>query len=208
MTSALAKATSHEFLRRHCVEVNQTLPLIEALEELSPQDAPSVATRSVVLSYVIGIGFGADAPRLKASLDGSGLYGHASAHERALLSRSEHTSQEKVEAMWLTECVQSLAWCLGLVELNPFQRCDDDLASHFPRPFTDPTGFISTASLRPIDEIYQQVDLHYRLHWAAGNARLMGRLSTVDEGLISERRKALDWVIGAERDWDAIPLDT
>jgi hypothetical protein len=208
MTSAVAKATSHEFLRRHCVEVNETMPLIEALEELSPQDAPSVATRSIVLCYVIGIGFGADARRLKASLDGYGLYGHASAQEQALLSRSEHTPQEKVNATWLTECVQSLAWCLGLVELNPFQRCDDDLASHFPQPFTDPKGFISTASLRPIDEIYQQVDLHYRLHWAARNARLMGRRSTVDEGLVSERRKALDWVIGVESDWDGIPLDT
>ena len=36
----------------------------------------------------------------------------------------------------------------------------------------------------------------------------MGSRSTVDERLISERRKALDWVIGVESDWDEIPLDT
>ena len=208
MTPALAKTASHEFLRRHSVPVNETLPLLESVEELSPQDARSVATRIVVLNHVIGIGFGADANRLRASLDEFGLYEHASTRERDLLSRSEHTQQEKVNATWLTECVQSLTWCLGLVELDPFQRCDDDLANHFPRPFTDPSGFISEATLRPRHEIYQQADLHYRLHWAARNARLMGHQSTVDEGLISERRKALDWVIGVEADWDEIPLDT
>lgn len=208
MTPALAKTASHEFLRRHSVEVNETLPLIEAVEQLSPQDARSVAIRSVVLSYVIGIGFGADTRRLKASLEQFGLLAHASARERELLSRSEFTPQEKVNATWLTECVQSLAWCLGLVELDPFRRCDDDLASHFPQPFTDPSGFISDATLRPVDEIYQQADLHYRLHWAARNARLMGHRLGVDEGLISERRKALDWAVGVGQDWDEIPLDT
>jgi hypothetical protein len=208
MTPTLAKAASHEFLRRHSVKVNETLPLIEAIEELRPQDAQSVAIRSVVLSYVIGIGFGADANRLKASLEQFGLFEHTSACEQDLLARSEHTQQEKVNATWLTECVQGLAWCLGLAELDPFRRCDDDLASHFPAPFTDPRGFISGATLRPLEEIYQQADLHYRLHWAARNSRLMGSRSTVDEGLISERRKALDWVIGVETDWDEIPLDT
>jgi hypothetical protein len=208
MTPALAKAASHEFLRRHAIEVNETLPLIEAVEELTPQDAGSVATRSVVLSYVLGIGFGADARRLKASLEQFGLYEHASTREHDLLSKSQHTQQDRVNATWLTECVQSLAWCMGLVDLDPFRKYDDDLATHFPPPFTDPRGFIADAVLRPTEEIYQQADLHYRLHWAARNARLVRTRSTVDEGLISERRKALDWVIGVEADWDEIPLDT
>lgn len=208
MTPALAKSISHEFLRRHCIEVNETLPLLEPVEVLQPQGARSVAIRCIVLSHVIGIGFGADIGRLKASLEEFALFEYASAREQGLLSRSEHSQQEKVNATWLIECVQSLAWCLGLVELDPFRRCDDNLASHFPRPFADPRRFISEATLRPLNEIYQQVDLHYRLHWAARNARLMKRPSTVEEGMISERRKALEWVIGPEQDWDEIPLDT
>ena len=208
MTPALVKTASHKFLRHHSIEVNETLPLIEAIKELSPQDARSVAIRSVVLSYVIGIGFGADTRHLKSSLENWGLLAHASEQEQELLSRSEHTPQEKINATWLTECAQSLAWCLGLVELDPFRRCDDDLASHFPQPFTDPTAFIFEATMRPLEEVYQQADLHYRLHWAARNARLMGHHTTIDEGLISERRKALDWVIGVEPDWDQIPLHT
>jgi Domain of unknown function (DUF4272) len=207
MTPELARKNSHEFLRRHSVPINDSLPLIESMDEFSPQDAPSVATRIVVLNHVIGIGFGGDAFHLKGLLEEFGLFQHASPQEQDLLSRSEHTQQEKINATWMTECVQSLAWCLGFVNLDPFRRCDDDLASHFPRPFADPRLFISAARLRPLEEIFQQADLHYRLHWAARNARLMGQQSSVHEGLISERRKALDWVVGVA-EWDEIPDST
>lgn len=208
MTPVLAKATSHEFLRLHLIEINENLPLIETVDELRPQDGRSVAIRSIVLSHVIGLGFGADAKRLQASLRNFGLLEYASPKERELLCKVDHTQQDKVNATWLVECVQSLAWCLGLVDLDPFKHCDDNLASHFPPPFADPSNFISQANLRPIDEIYQQVDLHYRLHWAARNARLTGRSCKIAEGYISERRKALDWTIGVESDWDEVPLDT
>lgn len=208
MTPEVAKTKSHEFLKSHSIEINESLPLIETIEELKPQNAQSVATRAMILSYVIGIGFGANTERLKKSLEEFGLFKYASAKEQTLLSKLEHTQQEKINATWQTECVQSLAWCIGLVGLNPFQMCDDNLASHFPKPFTDPNNFISTATLRPLDEIYQEVDLHYRLHWAARNARLKGHKTNLVEGLISERRKAFDWVIGVEINWDEIPLDT
>ena len=121
MTPVLAKAASHEFLRLHSIEINENLPLIERIDELRPQDDRSVAIRSIVLSHVIGLGFGADAKRLQVSLRDFGLYEYASPKERELLSKAEHTQQEKVNATWLVECVQSLAWCLSLVDLDPFQ---------------------------------------------------------------------------------------
>ena len=208
MTPAQAKTASHGFLRQHSVQIGEALPPLEPVEELCPQDAASVATRSIVLRYVMGIGFGVEARSLKASLQEFGLFEHTSAQEQGLLSRPEHTQKEKINATWLTECIQSLPWCLGLVDLDPFRRCDDDLASHFLQPFSDPGGFISGATLRPFDEIYLQADLHYRLRWATREARLMGTRCPVEQEVIAERRKALDWVIGVEANWDEIPLDT
>jgi len=209
MTPAVAKRDSHDFLHRHAIDINEALPFLETMDELHPQDAQSVARRIVVLNHVIGVvGFGAPADRLRASLEAFGLFQNASAREQELLSRTGHSQQEKTDALWLAECVQSLAWCLGLAGLDPFRRCDNNLASYFPRPFANPSGFISGATLRPMDEIYQQADLHYRLHWAARNARLMGQRSKVDEQLTAERRKGLDWVIGVEANWDEISLDT
>lgn len=208
MGPEIAKSTSHQLLRSHGIAINEHLPLLEGRDELKPQNAEAVARRCVVLNYVIGIAYGANVPNLNQYLKDIGLIAYASLRERELLGRAKHSEQEKTDAGWMVECVQSLAWCLGLVELDPFRGCDDDLASHFPRPFVDPSEFIAGAELRPFDEIYQQADLHYRLHWAARNSRLTGTPCAVSEELIMERRKPLDWVIGVEEDWDEVPCDT
>ena len=202
------KLKSHIFLKEHSIPINESLPLIEAIEELNPQNAKSVAQRIVILNHVIGIGFNADPKKLKKALIEFDLFKYASVKEKELLSKEKHSDQEKIDATWQIECIQSLSWCLGLVDLNPLKECDDDLASHFPKPYCDPKDFIESANLREWDVIFEQADLHYRIHWATRDVRLTGKESPIQEGLISERRKALDWVIGVEQDWDEIPLDT
>ena len=202
------KAQSEAFLRKHRIEINPTLPIIEAQDELSPQSADTVATRAAVLSYVIGLGFGQSAEEMKRPLVDFGLFDSASPNEQRLLNASTISEQDKINCTWLVECVQSLGWCLGLVDLDPFSQCDDDLASNFPAAFVDPSEFIRNATLRPFGEIYQQADLHYRLHWAARNSRLTGQECPIQEGFIAERRKPLDWVIGVADEWDEVPMDT
>lgn len=117
-----AKAKSHEYFRKHSIQINEIFPLLESESDLSSQDATSVARRSIILSYVTGIGVGADVPKLQQYLEEIGLLQYASKKERRLLGSSTHTEQEKIDATWLTECVQSLAWCLGLTELDPFRQ--------------------------------------------------------------------------------------
>lgn len=203
-----AKHHSHDFLAAHGVRINESLPLIEAPHELKPQTADDVARRAVVLGHIIGIGFGQPGAKMKAPLEQFGLLRFASANEVRLLNADTYTEQEKVNATWLVECMQAIGWCFGFVNLDPFAGCDDDLATHFPAPFTDPKYFIANAALRPFPELYQQADLHYRLHWVARDARINGTDSPVQEGVIQERRKAIDWVVGVEADWDKMPMDT
>jgi len=209
MTAEEAKSASHVFLQSHKIQINSGLPVIESIEDLVPQTAQAIARRCVILSHVIAVvGYGADVRKLKDALTKFGLFEYASQKEQDLLNRASHSSQEKTDATWLAECVQSLAWCVNLVGMSPFRRCDDDLASHFPPPFSDPSAFINSVIARPLEEIYQQADLHYRLHWAGRNARLTRVPSIAHEGLIGERRKGLDWAIGVEADWDRMPDDT
>lgn len=208
MTPDEVKNRSHDILVAQGVRINESLPLIEAPNELNPQSAESVARRAVVLVHVAGIGFGQQGARMMAPLKQFRLLQYASAQEIRLLNADAYTEQERTNAAWLVECIQALGWCLGFVDLDPFTRCDDDLASHFPKLFADPSDFIANATLRPFTELYQQADLHYRLHWAARNDRLVGAHSPLEEGVILERRKAIDWVIGVESDWDEMPLNT
>lgn len=202
-----AKSKSEAFLKARGIRVNESLPFIEAPEELRPVSAQEVARRSLVLGYMIGIGYRQTGSRLKAQVEKWGLYQSTSETERALLEKKEYSEQEIVDATWLTECVQSLAWGLGMAELDHFRRCDDDLGPKFPI-MSDPSGFIAAARMRKFEEIYFQSDLLYRLHWASRDDRMHGRAVMLDEGLIRERRKAMDWMLGVEPDWDEVPSDT
>jgi hypothetical protein len=56
--------------------------------------------------------------------------------------------------------------------------------------------------------IHRGATHHWAIHWAARDARVTGGAFPVGEGLIRERRKAFDWVIGVEADWDEMPSDT
>ncbi|WP_265595135.1 DUF4272 domain-containing protein [Haloferula sp. BvORR071] len=202
------KADNNALLHSWGFPVNEALPLLEEESELNPRGAADVARRCMVLGYVVGIGFGADTADLKAALEEWGLWPYTSGRERELLSRIKHSKQERIDITWLEECLQSFAWCLGLDELPRLHCCGEELASKFPEPYTDPADFIAAAKLRPFEEIYREADFHYRLHWATRDARLKNEEFPVSEGLIRERRKALDWALGVEADWDEVPADT
>jgi hypothetical protein len=130
-----------------------------------------------------------------------------SEYEKKVLSMNEVPMQDKNNMAWLCECAQALAWCLRLVNLNPFRHCDNDLFPKIPSQ-SDPSLFIEKAELRPISEIQAQCDLHYRMHWYARNCSLVGQESKLDLEIIMERRKALDWVYGVGESWDDIRMDT
>ena len=208
LSPAKIKASSTKSLKSMGILVPDHLPTLEEESALAPKSATAVAYRCSVLNQIIGIGFGADIGGLREALIKYELLEYASDHESEMLSRRVATAQEKIDAEWLVECMQSFAWCLGLADLNLLQHCDDDLTSCYPTPHEDPSAFIDASELRPFTEIYRQADLHYRLHWAARNARLNGDDFPVSESIIRERRRALDWVIGVEDNWDDVPSDT
>lgn len=200
------RTENNALLRSRGIQVNEFLPLLEEASLLQPlaPGAAEIARRCMVLNHLIGIGFGGHPTTLKAAVEKWDLWSEASGRERGILSCDSHDEQELIDAMWLVECVQSFAWCLGLAGLPHLEGCEADLASKFPPPLTDPAEFIARARLRPFEEIYREADYHYRLHWATRQARLTGQPFGRYEGLVMERRKALDWAIGAEADWDSV----
>lgn len=202
----LKTKTTH-YLASIGIEVPSHLPLIEGINEVKPRNAKEIAGRLCALAYVIGLGFGAKGSELSELIQKYGLEHFVSKREQRLLNDEVLGDQDKVDMSWQTECAQALAWCIGLVELNHFQHCDDDLAQKIPFK-TDPSDFIRCAKLRPIIEIQEQSDLLYRMHWYARNCRLNGRDCDLSESIISERRKAIDWTYGVEEDWDKVPMDT
>ncbi len=198
------KAVSNAQLQELGIVTNDELPTMDVIEELEPQTARDVARRALVLIYVLGLGFGAKPLKLKKALTDYSLWDYVTDAERALLNKKNLNEQDRINAQWLIEDVQALAWCLGLVELKPFEHYDDDIASQFPKLYTSPKEFILGATLRPYEEMYQQADFHYRLHWVAQNGVEESDDFHVSVSLIQERRRALEWVIGVDQDWDSV----
>lgn len=203
-----AKMQSEDQLRSLNVLVNPNLPVIEAPSDLAPRSPSAVAGRAFVLSYVVGIGYGRSGSEMLARIQEFGIAAHLSPLERDFLAQASYSESDTAWASWLGEAAQSLAWALGYVELHPLRLSSDELAAHFLSPEIVPLQQIESATLRPFDQLYAQADLHYRLHWAARQARLARKPFPQPETCIEMRRRSLDWIIGAPNEWDDIPSDT
>jgi len=182
-------------------------PIVALYANPSPA-APDVARRALVLNALIGRAYGADRALLDGYLRKNDLGDAVTPTERALLAKDRLARQERIDATWLVECVQVLAWGLGLVDLDHFRRCDDDLASNFPAPRDSARAFVAGARLRPFEEIHRQCDLLYCLHWAVTEARLRDRKGKLDGSVIRERHRAINWLAGVESRWDEVSTDT
>ena len=101
----------------------------------------------------------------------------------------------------------------------PDKICDCDLVMGTMRDFKNLEDFMANTTLRPIEEILQALDLYYRYHWAAVNARVNGSdPAGIDEDIVMERRAGLEWLCckGQENDnltdtynaWDYPNLNT
>lgn len=207
MNTEEIKKRNSKYLSSIDIEVPEHLPTIESLEEVVPRSAKDVARRVCALTYVIGLAFDVKGKELKGWLDQYDLLDFVSNYEKKLLDTDSISRQDKQKMSWMPECSQALAWCLGLVELNHFKHCDDDLVKKIPFK-TEPKRFIEDATIRPITEIQEQADLLYRMHWYIRNCNYTGKPCELNEGIIYQRRKAIDWVYGVSESWDNIPMDT
>ena len=207
MTLTEIKSATEEFLTKNNILINENLPLIEPIEEVNPLDVKTIAKKLCSLTYLIGLGYNATQKEIKDLLVQYNLENELSRYEKKLISSKKLSEQDKINCTWLDEAAQALAWTINLVELNNFTHCDDDLADKIPFE-QSPDEFIENATLKSIEEIQMMVDQLYRLHWYAKHCRLEVKECFYSESIIRERRRAIDWVYGIEKNWDEVPTDT
>jgi len=205
MNAAAFRAETVDRFANWGIAANTNLPLVER-PSVTPPAAARVAARAVSICYVVGIFYDADRTELVRLLQDFKLWDVVPSSERGLLEAPTVPPGEKQLLDWLPESAQVMAWSLRLADLNHLQRCDDTLYTLFPFK-TDPTPFISEAKLRPYDEIGQELDVLYMLHWATVDALLKSQQPPVDPIQIRFRRRAIEWIWGTN-EWDQISLDT
>lgn len=193
--------------------VLESLPVIEDEKVIKPRDAQQVAKRSIatVICAVKGETLGKDEALVKDLVKRYQANKFFSPEEKLFIGNKSPEQQEYIDHAWQYECQHVYLWALGHIEkLNPPGTICD--VSNDVEAFQDQdvTNYINKAKLRSTTEIFDMADYYYRLHWAAIELRINNKETTkIDEGIIRERHRALNWLIRyLDQDWDEVTTDT
>lgn len=184
---------------------NTWLPV---LEDPDIRSIDEVKGRMGVMNALINISFGAPIHIIRSWIDTQGLTRYLSGweHEILLKSNDELSDYESNSLRWYLEGLWGLMWATKLTDtLDETEWCDDHMAQLLPDLQENESNkkIDDLSVLRGDDEIYNMLDFYYRLHWYCVDERFNGR-----EALVYERRKALEWLINKESDWDNIEMGT
>jgi hypothetical protein len=205
------KRKSEDTISKFGANINSNLPMMD-YQGLRNKD--EVIERVTIMAGMVYIAHQAPPSVIRVWIEDQGLYQHISEFEKGILEKSELkvTSKEILKLKWYVESLWALVWVLGINNtFNVNQPVGDDLIQMVPdiKKGQDFSILEAKALLRNEEEIYEQADLNYRLHWHLVDARLNGKKhSEFDENTIIERRKALEWVVNPEERWDEIDLST
>jgi hypothetical protein len=208
--SRKVKAENDLILKGKGYRVNDWLPIIE---RPSMRSLDEIKGRMSVMNALINISFDAPIFIIKEWIGKSNFDHYLSKWETAILEKDSDdlTVIESNGLRWYLEGLWALMWVTGMIdELDEKNWCGDHMASLLPNLEEGETNekLDSINTLLPEESLFKMLDYYYRLHWYCVDERLQGRKALVDEGLVYERRKALEWAMNQELDWDDVEMGT
>jgi hypothetical protein len=211
------KKRSEAILRRKKIPINDSLPCTEASSPVTLRTPQEVARRATIIAVIAAKSEPEAWDQLPAQriLQDRGLWEDVTLKEQAYLAkRKEPPEQERGQFSWKYEGAWVLLWALGHIEDDdlgePNNICDVPRLSAIVAQ-TPPEQFIGGAKLRPKGRILDELDLIYRYHWAAVDARINGRAppGEMEPGVVYERHYALNWLTRfMDQEWDDVQAHT
>lgn len=185
------------------------LPVVEEASTIKPRTTQEVVQRCLANTFAAVRGETNDKALADKLVADFGVSGALSPDELKFLSAATPSSQDLSDFSWRYECTHVFLWALGfLTELAPpDQQCNVAKEAGVIRA-KGPGGFAAAANLRSLDELLDENDYYYRLHWAAIELRSQPN-PRANEEIIQERHRALNWLIRyLKQDWDDVSTDT
>lgn len=213
-TAEQRKNESEKLLRSLEIPYIDHLPLTHEESDTRIRTPQEIAERILILTYLNYASEVRDEKETTvAFLQANLLWDKVSDYEKQLLQKPELTQQEKTDIFWRTEAVWLLLWVINKVDKLklPGEKAEiDEIIKRLPGFLARPNDFIETATIRPVTEILDILDLTYRLHWAARNARLTSKPipANMSLSIVMERHYAINWVTYYADNWDEITTDT
>lgn len=205
------KEQSEEKIKKYGAKINPNLPIIDYQ---GVRNSDEIIKRVTIMAGMVYIAHQAPPSIIKGWIEEQDLFNYVTEFEKGILEKSEIevTPTEIMSLKWYVESLWALVWVLGInnnFRIN--EPVGDNLIQMVPdvRNKQDFSTLEAQTLMRNEKEIYEQVDLYYRLHWYLVDARLNGKKhNKLDEGTIMERRKALEWVVTPGEEWEKIDLST
>ena len=177
------------------------------------RDEESVVARALILNAMLNIHFRAPTQIIAKWIERNELNSFLSEREKSILSRDNDklAPQELIDLYWYIEALWALLWATKMVDTMDFTTpIPDTMAAICPNlQKNEGVEKFQKMELRGYDEIYKERDLYYRVMWCARQWSLTGRRSEeFDLSRTLERRRALEWIMDAELDWDDVPQGT
>lgn len=206
------KLKTEKYLKTKKIPFNKDLPLIDDAKNVKIRSAQDVARRAIVLYNITALGFGIEKQKVIETLKKSGVWDSMAPSEKEFVEAAAPTKQQTIDATWRVEALWSLLWALGKVKTLDFptQPCDPQkIHGLMPKP-EEAKAFIASARLRDAEEILDETDKIYRIHWAVRDAQLNKKAvpARLDPGVVVERHYALNWLTWYADEWDDITTDT
>lgn len=205
------KSESEQIILAAGGQICDWLPVIERTTMRSREE---IVGRALIMNAMLQIYFNAPVEIIDGWIFDNGLEDHVSPNEDFILSRQTEqlTETEKINLYWYIEGLWALMWLGNLIEALPFDRSVEDyMASLAPdlQSNEDGSKFQNKMRIRPFAEVYKMLDLYFRLSWYTRNGELNGYdTGAIKLPVIMERRRALEWALQPDVEWDKIELNT
>ena len=212
------KNESENFIQKKHIAFLGSLPMLPASNEVTVKSVDVICKRAVasLLSTQISAEIRDNgAERIGFFVDLMKQFGVSDAlnpQEKRLLEPNP-TAQDILNIEWEYEAYWSLVWALGLVEdiTDGGTICDCEKAIMLVAGVKSYDEFKSRCKLRDTEEIMDMLDLYYRYHWATVQHRAVDPklpIGNLNEEIVMERRRGLQWLISEEDDWFEIAMHT
>lgn len=154
-------------------------------------------------------------PFFKKLIEEQDMVNVLSKSEKIILNRGKILRQEEIDKSWYQEGLYALSWCLGIIEKIELPQNEANLNPIFPHlpPEIDIKKFVDNAKLIDDQEVLQETEFYYGLHWALRHPESWSILNKLkykkyNLSIVRERRKSFEWLIDDSLEWDDISLDT
>jgi hypothetical protein len=211
-TNLRRKAASIRLLQARNIPTIDHLPPLDPDEELGSRPVLEVfhRMRGTFLYFMRGNFAMHDATfaEFRERLDRLQAWNHVSPKEREVVDSPTLTQPQIIETSWALEAVFALQWSLGLVSDLPWPTDLCDMQDTV--DIMKQTTTCDNLTLRPLSDLLDQMDLHYRLLWACRESMLHGAEPPGDlnASIVLERMRAFDWLTHPDRAWDDADLSS